>query len=229
MKTKIKKVFTYIITLLILLISLGLIFNRQIKTSLVAHYNPTVNERIVKQNKKKKATYDYAKVTALDWQTVLKARAQENRIKIIGEILYPDVNIHLPIGNGVDNLTLALAAGTLKPNQQMGEKNYALAGHHMVDQNVLFSPLYFKAKVGQKVYITDEKDIYEYTVSKRQFIKATDVQVVNDVPNQKLLTLVTCDDTGAGRLMIQAKFDKKMNHKQAPQNIQKQFAAKFNR
>lgn len=214
---------------LLVLLSLALIFNRQIKTWMVAQYNPTINEKVVATNSKKKGSFDYSKVKSLDWQTVLKARASENRIKVIGEIAYPDVNIHLPIGKGVDNLTLALAAGTLKADQKMGEGNYALAGHHMVDKQVLFSPLYWKAKIGQKVYLTDETNIYEYQVNVRQFIKATDVQVVDDVKDQKLLTLVTCDDTGEGRLMIRAKFVKKMAHSQVPQSVQKLFANKFNR
>ncbi|KRN93748.1 class A sortase [Pediococcus stilesii] len=214
---------------LLVLLSLALIFNRQIKTWMVAQYNPTINEKVVATNSKKKGSFDYSKVKSLDWQTVLKARASENRIKVIGEIAYPDVDIHLPIGKGVDNLTLALAAGTLKADQKMGEGNYALAGHHMVDKQVLFSPLYWKAKIGQKVYLTDETNIYEYQVNVRQFIKATDVQVVDDVKDQKLLTLVTCDDTGEGRLMIRAKFVKKMAHSQAPQSVQKLFANKFNR
>lgn len=229
MNKKLKKWLTSIGLTILILFSLALIFNRQIKTWMVGQYNPTVNEKVVATNNKKKASFDYGKVKSLDWQTVLKARASENRIKVIGEILYPDVDIHLPIGKGVDNLTLALAAGTLKANQKMGEGNYALAGHHMVDKKVLFSPLYWKAKIGQKVYLTDETNVYEYRVNVLKFIKATDVQVVNDVKGQKLLTLVTCDDTGEGRLMIRAKFVKKMSHSKAPAKIQKMFANKFNR
>jgi LPXTG-site transpeptidase (sortase) family protein len=229
MSKKLKNWLVSIGLTLLVLLSLAMIFNRQIKTWMVAQYNPEVNEKVVAKNTEKKANFDYTKVKSLDWQTVLKARTSEKRIKVIGEIVYPDINIHLLIGKGVDNLTLALAAGTLKENQRMGEGNYALAGHHMVDKNVLFSPLYWKAKIGQKVYLTDETNIYEYRVDTRKFIKATDVQVVDDIKGKKILTLVTCDDTGAGRLMIRAKFIKKMSHTKAPEAVQKEFSEKFNR
>jgi sortase A len=229
MNKKLKKWLVSIGLTLVIILSLMMIFNRQIKTWMVAQYNPEVNEKVVATNKKKKGSFDYSKVKSLDWQTVLKARASENRIKVIGEIVYPKLDIHLPIGKGVDNLTLALAAGTLKPNQTMGAGNYALAGHHMVDKKVLFSPLYWKARDGQKVYLTDETNIYEYQVYERKFIKATDVQVVNDIKGKKILTLVTCDDTGSGRLMIRGKYMQKWSHGKAPEAVQKEFTEKFNR
>ncbi len=229
MNSKLKKWLSSIALTLVVIFSLALIFNRQIKTRMVSQYNPTVSEQVVTKNEKKKADFNFSKVKSLDWKTVVKARASEKRIKVIGEIAYPDVGIHLPIGKGVDNLTLALAAGTLKENEKMGKGNYALAGHHMIDKKVLFGPLYWKAKVGQKVYLTDEKNIYEYQVTTRKFIKATDVQVIDDVKDQKLLTLVTCDATGAGRLMIRGKLVKEMKHQEAPASVQKLFSRQFNR
>lgn len=77
--------------------------------------------------------------------------------------------------------------------------------------------------------MTDEKNIYEYQVTTRKFIKATDVQVIDDVKDQKLLTLVTCDATGAGRLMIRGKLVKEMKHQEAPASVQKLFSRQFNR
>ncbi|MFR0771135.1 MAG: sortase domain-bontaining protein [Limosilactobacillus pontis] len=54
-----------------------------------------------------------------------------------------------------------------------------------------------------------------YRISQRQFIDATDVQVVNNTP-QKIITLITCDATGARRLMIRGDFVKSELFKQAP-------------
>ncbi len=80
-----------------------------------------------------------------------------NRLEVVGEILVPKSSIHLPIGLGVANTTLALAAGTMRQDQKMGKGNYPLAGHHMVNRHVLFGPLYFKTKVGDNIYLTDLK------------------------------------------------------------------------
>ena len=115
------------------------------------------------QSKQSSANYDYSNAQDLSLQTVARARAKKQPINIIGEITVPAIGMTIPIANGVDNTTLALAAGTLRPNMKMGEGNYALAGHNMANgSKVLFSPLYSKSKVGQKVYITDLKNVYEY-------------------------------------------------------------------
>ena len=217
-----------IVFVLLVLVSLALIFNEQIKSWLVSSYSPTVTTKTVKQNAKKKSDFNFSKVKSLDFQTVAKARMNKNAINVIGSIAIPSVDLYLPIGNGVSNETLALAAGTMKADQKMGQGNYALAGHHMIKHGALFSPLYYKSKVGQMIYISDAKKIYAYKTSQRTFIKATDVQLIDDVPGQKLITLITCDKTGAGRLMIRGKYVQQWAFKAAPNHVQKAFTSHFN-
>ncbi|QMU09112.1 class A sortase [Levilactobacillus suantsaii] len=216
-----------LIFLLLILVSLGLIFNEQIKTWMVSSYQPKVMTGSVRRNQKKKATYDFKKVKSLDFSTVAKARLKSKDIHVVGQILLPQSNIHLPIGKGVSNEVLALTAGTMRPDQKMGEGNYPLAGHHMVSHTVLFSPLYFKTKLGQSIYLTNAKTVYQYKVTVRKFIPPTDVQVVNQT-KRKLVTLITCDATGANRLMIRGKYVQKMPYKQAPESVRKGFAGSFN-
>lgn len=213
--------------ILLILISLALIFNEQIKTWLVASYQPKVTAKSVQKNQQKRASYDFKKVKSLDFQTVAKARLSSKDIHVVGQIYMPQSDIHLPIAKGVSNPVLALTAGTMRADQKMGQNNYPLAGHHMVSHTILFSPLYFKTKVGQKIYLTNATTVYEYRVSVRKFIAATDVQVVNPT-KQKLVTLITCDATGANRLMIRGKYVKKMAYRQAPLTVRKGFAGKFN-
>jgi len=213
--------------LLLIMVSLALIFNEQIKNWLVASYQPEVTQSSVKKNEKKHASYDFKKVKSLDFSTVAKARLNSKDIHVVGQILMPQSDIHLPIAKGVSNEVLALTAGTMRPDQQMGQNNYALAGHHMVSHTILFSPLYFKTKVGQKIYLTNASKVYEYRVSVRKFIAPTDVQVVQPT-KQKLVTLITCDATGANRLMIRGTYVKQMAYKQAPLAVRKGFASGFN-
>lgn len=211
----------------LLVISLCLIFNQQIKEHMVATYRPTITKQTIKRDRQKKATYNFSDVKDLNFQTVARARAKKQPINIIGEITVPDINMTIPIANGVNNTTLALAAGTMRPDMRMGQGNYALAGHNMANgSKILFSPLYYHAKVGQMIYITDLNRVYEYRIYQRQFIDATDVQVVNDTP-QKIITLITCDATGARRLMIRGSFVKSELFKQAPQRVQKNFSTKY--
>ncbi len=86
----------------------------------------------------------------------------------------------------------------------MGKGNYPLAGHHMTRKDILFSPLYFKSKVGDRVYVTDMKSVYTYRLYQRTFIAATRVDVVNQT-KAPIITLITCDATGAGRLMLRGR------------------------
>ncbi|MBU7539580.1 class A sortase [Levilactobacillus brevis] len=216
-----------VLFIFLLAISLALIFNEQIKNWLISSYQPRISRKSVQSNQKKKASYDFSKVKSLDFSTVANARWNTADIHVVGEILMPQSNVHLPIAKGISNEVLALTAGTMRPDQKMGEGNYPLAGHHMTSQTILFSPLYWKTRVGQKIYLTDAKRVYEYQVSVRKFIPATDVQVIAQT-KQKLVTLITCDATGANRLMIRGKYVKQMAYKDAPTSAQKGFHGSFN-
>ncbi|MBB1086586.1 class A sortase [Limosilactobacillus fastidiosus] len=214
---------------ILLLIALVLIFNQQIKYYLTESYRPQITRQAIQKNQAKQssANYDYNDAQDLSLQTVAKARAKKQPINIIGEITVPAIDLTIPIANGVDNTTLALAAGTMRPNMKMGEGNYALAGHNMANgSKVLFSPLYSKSKVGQKIYITDLKNVYEYKIYERKIIDPSEVEVVNNTKN-KIITLITCDETGAHRLMVRGSYVKKMPFNKAPQQVQHNFSSKY--
>ena len=131
------------VAVILFVVGLALIFNQQIKSALVDSYRPTVTRQAVVKNQKKKASYDFDSVQDLSLQSVAAARAKKQDINVIGEIAIPDIDMVLPIAKGVDNTTLALAAGTMREDMQMGKGNYALAGHNMANgSKILFSPLY---------------------------------------------------------------------------------------
>ena len=213
--------------IVVIVISLGLIFNQQVKDFLVDHYQPAVSRQTIQQNKQKKGDYDFSNVKSLDLKTVAQARLNKQKINVIGEISIPAIKMNLPIAKGVTNLTLALAAGTMRDDMVMGKGNYALAGHNMHTKNILFTPLYRKSKVGQKIYLTDLKHVYQYKIYKRTFIAATRVDVVNDTPNRNIITLITCDAHGKNRLLVRGTLQKTMKFNDAPKTVQKQLSAKF--
>lgn len=215
------------LVVVLMVIAACLIFNQQIKEHLVGSYRPTITQQTIKRDAGKKANYNFSDVKDLDLQTVAQVRAKKQPINIIGEITAPDSNMTLPIAKGVDNTTLALAAGTMREDMQMGKGNYALAGHNMANgSKILFSPLYYHAKVGQKVYITDLKRVYEYKLYERKFIEPTQVEVVNDTA-QPIITLITCNANGQRRLLLRGHLVKSEPFKQAPRNVQKNFSSKY--
>src|SRR5699024_12127545 len=87
-----------------------------------------------------------------------------NRNLLRGQILIPEVEMNLPIVEGVSNENLYIGTSTMKPNQKLGKGNYALAGHLMPDSDTLFSPLKAVNR-GMNVYVTDKDMVYTYQIS----------------------------------------------------------------
>lgn len=127
-----------VIFVLLIIVALGMIFNRQIKNEMIKSYQPKITrktvtqteERVKKQTKRHKqnVSYNFKKVKSLDFQTAARARMNTNKIEVIGEILLPKSDIHLPIGLGVANNTLALAAGTMRLINRWGRATIHLLG-----------------------------------------------------------------------------------------------------
>lgn len=211
-------------------ISLILIFNQPIKSGLIHSFRPEISAQSMEKNKNAKATYDFGQVKKLTMSNVAAARANAKDLKIIGVISIPADDITLPISKGITNRNLALSAGTFRPDMKMGEGNYALAGHNMANlgSKVLFSPLYYKGKVGQMVYITNLKKVYVYKITQKQIISKYATQVVANTPNQRILTLITCDETGTQRLMVRGQYIKTMDYHHAPASVRKALSQKYN-
>ncbi|MGV2929294.1 sortase [Macrococcus capreoli] len=147
-------------------------------------------------------TYDFGQVTELGH---IPNEAVINRNLLRGQILIPAVNLNLPILEGVSNENLWLGAGTMKPNQIMGEGNFSLAGHLMTDPTLLFSPITSIQK-GNYAYITDKDKVFKYKIYDMGYISANKVDIINDENNKKLLTLITCSDIeGHGRYYVRGK------------------------
>lgn len=154
------------------------------------------------------APFNYAKTSQLNPLTVgsygLRELTGTSNYGAVGQLRVPAVGVDLPIGVGVSNAVLVRGAGTLKADQQMGQGNYALAGHYMVSKRLLFSPLKGIHK-GDSVYLTDKQQVYRYKVTRVQVVDRHEVEVIDDVPGKKLVTLVTCNSAKRGepkRLVI---------------------------
>ena len=112
---------------------------------------------------------------------------------------------------------------------KMGKGNYALAGHNMsnLGPKVLFSPLYYRAKVGQKIYVTDMKRVYIYQITSKRFVSKYRVDLVKNT-HKRQITLITCDATGANRLAVRGKYIGNVDYKNTPATVRKAMSQKFN-
>lgn len=87
-------------------------------------------------------------------------------VDIIGQIVVPSVkNVESNAFKGLDENNLLAGVGTMKPNQKMGQGNYAIAGHHVAAKETLFNNL-MNVKEGDLIRITDKEKIYVYKAVK---------------------------------------------------------------
>jgi len=159
------------------------------------------------------ATFDFDVVDNLGVMGLLPYL--ENEIFPIGEIIIPSLELNLPILFGVSGTHVARGAATMHPWQQMGEGNYALASHNMHVPTVLFSDIHH-LRVGDQMFLRDAHYVYAYTVSIANLvIYPTQSYVVDDVPGERLLTLITCNPDGTMRVMVQGEFVERIPISQA--------------
>lgn len=228
MGTKIKNFIINLLMLALLLIGLALVFNNQIKNYLVKdttnkHTISNVTREDVKKNEEKEATFDFDQVESLDFNLVAQAtKGRDTGLNTIGGIAIPSVKLNLPIFKGVSNYVLAVGAGTMKEEQRMGTGNYALASHYMYEPSLLFAPL-VNVELGSSILLTDLEYIYEYKVTYKEYVEPTRVEVIDDVPGKEMVTLVTCDVSGANRLIVQGELIREVKGKEAPIHMQEAF------
>lgn len=182
----------------------------------------------VKQNENQEADFDFKAVNPIDLQEVVKAKMDTSKFLTLGIIAIPNVQLNLPIYKGLSNPVLLAGAGTMKPQQKMGEGNYALASHHYFsDERLLFSPL-IKLKVGDRIYLTDMEYVYEYETVSIDLIDAHQVEVIDDVPGKTEITLITCDDLQAShRYSFKGAFVSKTPVAEASQTAKEAFNMDF--
>lgn len=214
----------------VMIVGLLLIFINPIQNYLVTHMSNRLNTtdysaQDIEKNKTADANFEFDVVQSLTIAEVLKAQASLDSLPVIGSIVVPSVSMQLPILKGVGNAALAAGAGTMKPDQKLGIGNYALAGHYFEEKDILFSPLYH-TEIGDAIYLTDLTSIYVYNLASKEIIEATDVFVIDDVPTQTMLTLITCAEEGRKRLAVQADFIESFPIDQAPASLSQAFKTK---
>ncbi|MDT2764916.1 class A sortase [Enterococcus asini] len=226
---KIKRLSLNLLLITLFFTGLVLIFNFQIRSYLlnkqVQQYDiANYSKKDLEDNLKRKGNFDFDSVESISNELVLKAQFKNSDLPIIGGIAIPDVKLSLPIYKGLDNISLLSGAGTMKSNQQMGERNYALASHSAKGKIILFSPLEF-ISLKEKIYVTDLKNIYIYQVSLKEKVDPSKVEVIDDIPNKEMITLVTCGDLEAvTRLIVQGTLIDTVEFKNANQYIQSLFS-----
>ena len=205
-----KNILINILAGFLILLSLALIFNAQIRDIFMVwntnkYQVSQVTKEKIEENKETEGNFDFDSVKSISSEAVLAAQWDSQQLPVIGGIAIPEVEINLPIFKGLDNVNLFYGAGTMKANQKMGEGNYSLASHHIFTaenaSQMLFSPL-VNAKAGMKIYLTDKDKVYTYEIREVKHVTPDRVDEIEDRDGIKEITLVTCVDYDATERII---------------------------
>ena len=160
-----KKKLSMIFIVLLFSIGLFLVCLNPLQSYLIQKFSEDlldVSAEDMDRNDASDANFDFNEAATLSVFDVINAQLNRKDVYALGTIVIPKVGMQLPIVKGVGKSALSVGAGTMKPDQKMGEGNYALAGHYFENKNdLLFSPLYF-TEIGDIVYITNKKEVYAY-------------------------------------------------------------------
>ena len=231
-KNKRKNLLINILAGFLILLSIALIFNAKIRDIFMVwntnkYQVSQVSKEKLEENQDTEGNFDFDSVKAISSEAVLSSQWDAQQLPVIGGIAIPEVEINLPIFKGLDNVNLFYGAGTMKPNQKMGEGNYSLASHHIFTaenaSQMLFSPL-VNAKEGMKIYLTDKEKVYTYVIREVKHVTPDRVDEIEDREGIKEITLVTCVDYNATeRIIVKGDFKEVKSYAETPSDILEAF------
>ena len=231
-KKKRKNLLINILAGFLILLSIALIFNAKIRDIFMVwntnkYQVSQVSKEKLEENQDTEGNFDFDSVKAISSEAVLSSQWDAQQLPVIGGIAIPEVEINLPIFKGLDNVNLFYGAGTMKPNQKMGEGNYSLASHHIFTaenaSQMLFSPL-VNAKEGMKIYLTDKEKVYTYVIREVKHVTPDRVDEIEDREGIKEITLVTCVDYNATeRIIVKGDFKEVKPYAETPSDVLEAF------
>ena len=196
-----------ILSIIFILLGLGLIFTPTIKEKLVKNKTDEINkiadeisyEDILK-NQELEVEYNFESIEDVGAASVIFSSLKADSKNIIGQLKIPELEIELPLLKGLTNANLSAGVATMKDGQKMGQGNYSLSGHNMRNKNLLFGNL-MEIEVGNKVYITDKNQIYEYEIYETIVVPDTSMFMIDDQESEKkgkaIISLMTCYKSSA--------------------------------
>lgn len=144
---------------------------------------------------------DYDSVDRPNLNEILSADGIQSNESISIE----SVGLNLNIIRGTNKTNMLYGATTMIEGQKMGKGNYALAGHHMPRNDLLFSPL-MDIQKGAIIVLKNPEQEFKYKVIETKVVDYKDGASVLKQTEKPMLTLITCDKptTTNGRFIVVA-------------------------
>ncbi|MGM0301261.1 sortase A [Enterococcus sp. AZ048] len=191
------------------------LFNKPVKNFFIektteAYEISNVTKEEIEENEKKEVPFDFDAVEPLNLNAVAQSQLKgtSKKLPVIASVAVPRVGICLPVFKGLENDGLYYGAGTLSPDQEMGEGNYGIASHRSDRADLLFTPLE-EVRLGDRIYLTDLTNVYTYVAIWKEKVDPSAVDVLDVDPKRQLITLLTCGDIYATtRLVVQGELER---------------------
>lgn len=154
-----------------------------------------MSAQTLKNNTQKEAVFDYSAIQPIDPNQIMLNHSEIDPNAIIGQITAPSIEMNLTIFKGTTDDILSAGAGTMRPDQQMGEGAYPLASHHAWS-GFLFADI-IHLQMGDRILITDKNIIYEYAVIEKGVFPPTATYLIQDsraeYHGRPLIQLMNCE------------------------------------
>lgn len=133
-------------------------------------------------------------------------REEASTLTLLGEILIPKIELHLPISEGAHNLQLRYGAAHVELSALPGQPGTCvLLGHRMLEYGDQFNR-FGELEEGDEIYLRNlDGERFDYTVTRIEIVRPSEVQNALYFPaEEKLLALITCDpiETAANRMIV---------------------------
>lgn len=149
----------------------------------------------------------------------------EADLNVLGAVAIPTANLQATVLKGMSDTALVSGAGTMFPDQVMGEGNYTLASHHIgYGTDMLLNNITDSVNIGDKIYLTDLRHIYIYETNFVEDVNPDQVQYISqEIVGDPIITLQTCTADLTQRRIVQGTLIETLSYEDASEEMQGYF------
>lgn len=195
----------------------------------VAVANYTAEELQENASDQSNGQFDFNEVRNVSATEVNQVRADiesgEADLDVLGAVAIPDANLNTAVIKGMSDVAMVSGAGTMFPDQVMGQGNYTLASHHIgYGTDILLNNISDSVTVGDKIYLTDLTNVYVYETFFVEAVNPDQVQYISqEVTGNPIITLMTCTADLTQRWIVQGNLTETVTFGEAPAEVQALF------
>lgn len=195
----------------------------------VAVANYTAEELQENASEQSNGQFDFNEVRNVSATEVNQVRTDiesgEADLDVLGAVAIPDANLNTAVIKGMSDVAMVSGAGTMFPDQVMGQGNYTLASHHIgYGTDILLNNISDSVTVGDKIYLTDLTNVYVYETFFVEAVNPDQVQYISqEVTGNPIITLMTCTADLTQRWIVQGNLTETVAFGEAPAEVQALF------